>query len=135
MTQNRPARPYSIRTWLIGSIGALLLVGIASGLVWLSHATAPKIGQDYEIGTVTCSPAGTVGAQTDMTVTNLTGDQLRVKVELEFRDLDGRLVDSDSTGWVEVGPRDSVRHREVTLIGAAELVRSCPVTEVRAQWS
>jgi hypothetical protein len=134
MTQNRPARPYSIRTWLIGCLGALALVGVAIGLVLLSNATAPKAGEDFKVTPGACTPAGTVGGQRDITVENRTGHDIRVKVGIEYRDGAGRLMDSD-TADIEVPARETVLHREVTLFPGADAARSCPVTDVDASWS
>ncbi len=134
MTKNRPARTYSFRTWGSAVALSVALVAAVAVLLWFANAMAPKEGRDFRLDLGQCTPAGTVGGQADMTVTNLSSQDIRVKVSIEYRDGAGRLVDSD-TADIEVRARDSVVHREVTLFPGAEQVRTCPVTDVDASWS
>jgi hypothetical protein len=135
MTQNRPRFSFSsMPTWLLGCLGALVLVGVAIGAALLGNATAPKAGEDFKVTPGVCTPAGTVGGQRDITVENRTGHDIRVKVSIEYRDGARRLMDSD-TADIEVPARETVLHREVTLFPGAEAARSCPITDVDASWS
>ncbi len=134
MTQNKPARTYSWKVWGSAVAISVGLVGAVIVLMLAGKALAPKEGEHFQLDRGTCSATSMTGT-VDMTVTNLTEDSIRVEVSFEYRDLDGRLIDSDSAR-VEVGPHDSVRHSESTIVGRnAALIRSCPITEVSASWS
>lgn len=119
---------------LYGLLIAVALVAIVAGAMALGAHLAPKEGEHYQLDRGTCSATSMTGS-VDMTVTNLTGEAIRLEISFEYRDLDGRLIDSDSAR-VEVGPHDSVRHTESTVVGRnATLIRSCPITEIEASWS
>jgi hypothetical protein len=135
MTKNeRPGFLSRIPLPILGGLIAVALVAVVALAMGIGAALGPKEGEHYQLARGTCSATSMTGT-VDMTVTNLTGQAIRLKVAFEYRDLDGRLIDADSAR-VEIGPHDSVRHSESTIVGRqATLIRSCPIVGVDASWS
>lgn len=135
MTKNeRPGFLARVPLPLLGLAIAVAIVGVVVLAMRIGSALAPKADEDFQLDRGTCSSTS-MTAQSDFTLTNLTGEAIRVKVDIEYRDLDGRLIDSDKAR-IEIGPHDSVRHREATIVGSnATLIRSCPIVSVDASWS
>ncbi len=127
---------HNMRVALIATAGAIAVIVATFSLVSLADYAAPKEGRHFEV-----TPGGCEGTSFSAGV-RFTAESLpaakagvRLKVEIEYRDLDGRLVDTDET-YVTVPRGETVVHSETTLLGAlADDVRTCHLASVRASWN
>lgn len=110
---------------LLAFVAAIAIVAGISAIIALSGAAQPKI----DVKMTGCTAGALESVTTDLRVHNASRVTQTVRVALEFRDVDGNRVDTDTAVVRSLAAGDTATVREVTMLGTSQTI-GCYVTDV-----
>ncbi|MDG4823055.1 hypothetical protein O7635_14465 [Asanoa sp. WMMD1127] len=125
----QPTKP-PFYTTLPGAVTIIGLLGLVTLFIWLGDRENRARAAQMVVEVAECDLTGQTG-KVVLTVQNMGADTRSAHIEVEYRDADGHLVDTDSAAAWNVPSGETIRVEETTSLDSPAPGGTCTVASVR----
>lgn len=129
MTQNRPDSKLTRRQVLMAVAIGCLISAIAGSII-AARYFQPAASETFEVTQLDCA-WGAFGAGVELQAKNISDQPRSLRVDVEYRDLDGRLLAEDSFRIADVEPGDTTVRKDVAIFATSDRTRECRLVSMR----
>jgi hypothetical protein len=117
-------------TTVPGAITIVAIIAALAGLAWVGARSGKAAVAKMRVEVTSCTFAGSTATVGLLVVNN--GDAVRdAHIQVQYRDAGGERLDTNETTARAVGPGETVRLEESTILDAPANAGTCTVTRVR----